>query len=203
MSHFPNLVPIVSFTPAVPFPIFLLVVFLPFTFQCPYSLPTLLIPISFLLSSLSVSRVTVFQFGASYFTLIIYINWHIPDFPLIVNCFSASSFPISLRACAVFSQFGATYFTPVTYTNYQIPNFLLPCFSASPFPIFIVSFLCLRIFAPTIIVRHCLQHLDFSKFLFLFHLPPLLFFFDFLRFWKCIFRFWKINGNLWIFDTFL
>ena len=90
MSHFSNLVlmSLVSFTSAVPFPIFLYLVFsLPPLFQFLYGFPALLFLISFLLSSVFISRLIFSQFGTNFLSRIIYIiytNGHIPDLP--VDC---------------------------------------------------------------------------------------------------------------------
>ena len=145
MSHFSNSVSMsrMPFTPTVHFQF----LFLRFSFSNVLfwlalvhgltSVPWLFLPISFQLSCLSVTHVSFSQFGASYFTRIIYTNSHIPTFPLFFL------FPIFSRCPVVFSQFGTTYFTRAMYTNCQILNFLLVCFSASPFSVltflFIVS----------------------------------------------------------------
>ena len=167
-----------TFTPAVSFSIcFFLIIFSLFFCQGFSGFCALLFRISFLLSRLSVSRVTFSQFGASYFTRIISTNCYNPNFPL--DCFSASAFPISLRTRVVFFPIRChlLYFTLVMYTDCQIPNFLLACFSASFFPIFTIPFLCLRISVPSLIARHSLKNVVLPEFLFSFYLPRLLFLF--------------------------
>ena len=85
-------------------------------------------------------------------------------FQYYLDCFSNSSFifPIFLLTRVLFSQLGATYFNRAMYTNCQIPNFYLACFSASPFEIFIVPFLCLRISVMSLIVQHS-RHIIYSS----------------------------------------
>ena len=138
MFPFPSSVPIthIIFTNC-PIPNFPFIVSTLLLFRCPSSFPLLFLPISFLLSSLTDTCVVFFQLGTSYYTHIVYPNYHIPNISL--DCCLAPRIPISLWTCLVSSPFGTVYFNRGTYTNYQILNFhFLVCFSATPFPVFIV-----------------------------------------------------------------
>ena len=124
MFPLPRSLPIslVSFSPTIPSPIFLSIDSLLPLYQCPSSFLLLFFLISFLLFSLTVTRIVFSQLWTSYYTRINYTKYHIPNIPL--KWFSASPISISLRSRLVFSPFGVAYFDRGTYTNYEILNFL-------------------------------------------------------------------------------
>ena len=118
--------------------------------------PTLFLPIRFELASLSVTGFAFSQFVASDITRISYTRWHIPSIPL--------SLTVSVLTFSNLQfQFQFIY---VMCTNCRIPNFLLVCFSASPFPVFIVPFPCGHIFILSFITRYSPQNVVFPEFSF-------------------------------------
>ena len=88
------------------------------------------------------------------------------------------------------------------YTNCQISNHLLACFSVSPFPIFIVTSLCLRISVPSLINRHSLQNFVFPEFLFPFHLLPSLFPFRLSSFLSVLYHQSQCPGGVFFWLSF-
>ena len=114
------------------------------------SFPTLFLPISFQLSSLSVGH-QIFRIRNQLFYSYFFCQMQLFQFSYLLDYFSA------------FYQFGPTYFTHVVYTNCQISNFLLVCFFLiSSFSVSILAFHCPRISIPSVNTRHSLQNVVFQ-----------------------------------------
>ena len=109
--------------------------------------PTLFIPISFQLSSLSFGHHIRGQLFHSYF----FCQMSLSQFSSLLDCFSA------------FSQFDATFFTHAMHTNCL--NFLVVCFFFAYFLVSILPHHCLRMFVPSLYTRYSLQNVVFSRIL--------------------------------------